>query len=125
MAITEKNFLELCHPRLYPAMFRARTQKVVRICVQKALVRPVEDLMLGIWQKNLRLGKVVEKAGLPRRSVERHYQTALTLEVDPHSLNNLLIFKNKYQRRSLGNRFIWDGDWDKSIRNFHDSFRYQ
>ncbi len=106
-------------------MFRANVQKFIRECLQKVITRPAEELMFSLWQKKTSLGKWVEKAGLPRRSIEAHFQAALTLEVDPHSLNTLIAFENKYQRRSLGNRFIWDGDWDKNTRHFHDTERYR
>jgi hypothetical protein len=123
--ITESAFLELYHPRLYPAMLRAKIQKKTRQGFENIIGRFLEDFLLGLWLKNHSMGKWVEQMGLPRRSMEKRFGSSLSLEVDPNSLNNLVSFKNKYQRRHLGNRFIWDGDWDKRTRHFHDTERYQ
>jgi hypothetical protein len=123
--ITESAFLELYHPKLYPAMLRAKIQKKTRQGFENIIGRFLEDFLLGLWLKNHSMGKWVEQMGLPRRSMEKRFGSSLSLEVDPNSLNNLVSFKNKYQRRQLGNRFIWDGDWDKRTRHFHDTERYQ
>ena len=122
--ITESAFLELYHPRLYPAMLRAKIQKKTRQGFEKIIGQLLEDFLLGLWLKNHSMGKWVEQMGLPRRSMEKRFGSSLSLEVDPNSLNNLVSFKNKYQRRHLGNRFIWDGDWDKRTRHFHTTERY-
>ncbi|RQD56891.1 MAG: hypothetical protein D5R98_09720 [Desulfonatronovibrio sp. MSAO_Bac4] len=123
--LTEQAFLELCHARLYPAMLRAGIQKKIRQVFQKIIGRPLENFMLKLWLKNTSAGKLLEKMGLPRRSIEEHYRSCLTNEVDPNSLTTLVTFKNKYQRRRLGNRFIWDGDWDKSVKHFYGTERYR
>jgi len=123
--ITESAFLELYHPRLHPSMLRAKIQKKTRQGFEKIIGRLLEDFLLGLWLKNHSMGKWVEQMGLPRRSMEKRFKHSLSLEVDPNSLNNLVSFKNKYQRRHLGNRFIWDGDWDKRTRHFHDTKRYK
>ena len=123
--ITESAFLELYHPRLYPAMLRAKIQKKTRQGFEKIIGRLLEDFLLGLWLKNHAMGKWVEQMGLPRRSMEKRFKQSLSHDVDPDSLNNLVSFKNKYQRRHLGNRFIWDGDWDTRTRHFHDTERYK
>lgn len=123
--ITESAFLSLSHPRLYAAMFRAGIQKGLREGFKKIIVCPYEDFLFKSWLRNKPPGRWAERMGLPRRSLEKYYKEALTLDVDPHSLNSLVVFENKFQRRKLGNRFIWDGDWDTSVTSFQDSFRYQ
>jgi len=122
--ITENAFLDLYHPRLYPAMLQAQIQEKIREGFKKIIGRRVEDFLFSLWLKDYPVGKWVEQMGLPRRSIEIHFETSLNIEVDPCSLKNLVSFKNKHQRHRLGNRFIWDGDWDKRTRHFHTTERY-
>jgi len=106
-------------------MFRAAVQKRVRETFKAALGRPVEDLAWRMWKYGGRKGAWIEYMGLPRRSVEKWCGSTLTIDVPPESLDTLIAFGCKWRRRRLGNRFIWDGDWDCFTKSFQDTLRYR
>lgn len=122
--ITETAFLSLYHRRLFFSMQGARIQKLLRESVKTVAVLPFEHFLLHIWQKNLPGKAWIERAGLPRRSMEKKYKDILSLEIEPGLMNNLASFKNKRQRRRMYNRFILDGQWDLHTREFNKTFRY-
>ncbi|MCA1742989.1 MAG: hypothetical protein LC631_03435, partial [Desulfovibrionales bacterium] len=45
--------------------------------------------------------------------------------VDPAWITHSVLFKDKWTRRSLGNFFIWDGEWDQSIRSMETTTAYR
>lgn len=123
--ISEKAFLKLYSRRLLPLMLRAAFQKRVREGFKLIVGSPVEKSMLHLWEKCFPGSQWIERAGLPRRTMENWYKETLALQADPNSINKLVSFKDSWQKRRFANVFIWDGDWDKHTRNFRKTLRYR
>ncbi|MFW5730249.1 MAG: hypothetical protein ACOCPN_03470 [Desulfonatronovibrionaceae bacterium] len=115
--ITQAALHEFYHPRLYWPMFRARVLAGTKKGLQQTMGRGLEQILWKMWISRTRAGKWVEHLGLPRRMLERNLEGGLDISVDPAWITHSVLFKDKWTRRCMGNFFIWDGDWDHSIRS--------
>lgn len=123
--VSDSAFRDLYHPRLFWPVCKTGAQRRIRTGINQMVVAPLEWRLLKRWQHGTPLGAWIERDGLPRRSVHALYKSALTIDVQPLALNRFIRFNNKWRRRALSNRFIWDGDWDLQVKPFQETFQYR
>lgn len=122
----EQAFNELYSPALRWTVRRARLQHAIRESFQRYIGVPIEELWFQSWWTGGMGAQALERAGLPRRSVESCLGDALTLSVDPR----LLLHSARLPRGAGGSAFassafIWDGDWDLYRGDLRTGSRYR
>lgn len=112
----ERVYPPLYDPSLRNRMFRSRAAFRLKESFKRRLGRPFEDKLFQRWLDSRPGSALLEKQGLPRRSVEAYLDGRLDFEIDPRTLSRGLdfpaSFPNRAQRRKISNVFIWPGDWD-------------
>lgn len=122
--IDDRAFNELFHPLLIPRTAFKTVGGAVNIIFKNALGLPLQSLLFRLWLHDSPAASAIERSGLPRYAVESKYKKFLTLDVPPESLNRMAVFPSGRVRRSMANRFIWDGDWDRGGLSFKSIDRF-
>lgn len=119
-------FASLYDPRMFWPIQRARLQVAVREGFHSALTLPVERGLFQVWKRGLPGARSVERAGLPRRIVERESGNSLVLQVNPRELIRSNDWRGfAHASRPSSSAFIWDGDWDLRRGDLRHGSRYR
>ncbi|SHL28358.1 hypothetical protein [Halomonas caseinilytica] len=123
---------EPADPRLFsPAIARRmRLSRLSRRTMEKLnhyVARPLERSVFALWRHQIPGSTWIERQGLPRHVIEACHASQLEIDVAPRELQHELdyqgAFPDRKQRHRIGNRLLWDGNWDVSLTAFLASRR--
>ncbi|WP_438766507.1 hypothetical protein [Kushneria sp. TE3] len=121
----EDAFARLGSHRLRWSMRRVRLQEWLKSSFQQRVGIPLEEFWFQRWMKEQPGAARLEKAGLPRRSIEKRLGDRLTLHINPRNMIRDVNFKGVGGVRPSTSAFIWDGDWDDSRGDLRHGSRYE
>ncbi|WP_245150596.1 hypothetical protein [Pollutimonas harenae] len=119
--------LQLVSPSIRRRVLLAHLTATTRQQVQRRLGMPVGNVLLRRWLVGKRGASLIERAGLPRHSIELFLgERPLTVHIDPRSLiRNVEFLPRKVEKRPSSMAFIWDGHWDLRRDDLRLGTRYQ
>ncbi|ARS51731.1 hypothetical protein B9G99_01510 [Kushneria konosiri] len=106
-------------------MQRVRLQEWLKLSFQQRVGIPFEEFWFQRWLQGLPGGTRVEKAGLPRRSIEKRLGDRLIVHMHPRDMIRDVNFKGVGGKRPSSSAFLWDGEWDESRGDLRHGSRYQ
>ncbi|WP_456267932.1 hypothetical protein M1D97_11850 [Kushneria sp. AK178] len=121
----DKAFTDLGSPALRWSIRRVRCQEWLKASFQQRVGVPLEESWFQRWLKGQPGGARLEKAGLPRRSIEKRLGDRLVVHINPREMIRDINFKGVGGVRPSTSAFIWDGDWDESRGDLRHGSRYR
>ncbi|SPJ34424.1 hypothetical protein [Kushneria phyllosphaerae] len=111
--------------RLRWSMRRVRFQEWLKSSFQQRVGIPLEELWFQRWLKGQPGSTQLEKAGLPRRSIEKRLGQHLIVHINPRDMIRDVNFKGVGGKRPSSSAFLWDGEWDESRGDLRHGSRYE
>lgn len=107
------------------SMRRVRFQEWLKSSFQQRVGIPLEEFWFQRWLKCQPGSAQLEKAGLPRRSIEKRLGHHLMVHINPRDMIRDVNFKGIDGKRPSSSAFIWDGEWDESRGDLRHGSRYE
>lgn len=121
----ETAFAYLSSEHLRWSTRRVRLQEWLKTSFQQRVGIPVEEFWFRRWLKGQPGAAWLEKAGLPRRSIEKRLGDRLIVHIPPRDMIRDVNFKGVGGKRPSSSSFIWDGEWDDSRGDLRHGSRYE
>lgn len=121
----ENAFACLGSDRLRWSMRRVHLQEWFKSSFQQRVGIPFEEFWFQRWLKGKPGGAHLERAGLPRRSIEKRLGDRLVVYINPRDMIRDVNFKGVGGKRPSSSAFLWDGEWDQSRGDLRHGSRYQ